>query len=37
MNVLDFINNLIEQGYLEEDAEKCADVMFSEDWGCDEC
>ena len=30
MNILDYINELIEQGYSEEDAEICADCMFSE-------
>ena len=32
MNILDFINDLVEQGYTEEDAERCADVMFNDDW-----
>lgn len=32
MNVLDYINELIEQGYSEEDAERCADYMFSGTW-----
>lgn len=36
MNVLDFINELVEQGYTEADAEKCADVMFSDDWQSDD-
>ena len=36
MNILEFINELIEQGYTEEDAERCADCMFSEDFGGDE-
>lgn len=36
MNILDYINELIEQGYSEEDAERCADFMFSEEWGDDE-
>ena len=33
MSILDFINELIEaQGYSEEDAERCADLLFSEEW-----
>lgn len=32
MNILDYINELIEEGYSEEDAEKCADYMFSDEW-----
>ena len=36
MNILDYINELIEQGYSEEDAERCADYMFSECWDDDE-
>ena len=40
MNVLDYINELIENGYSEEDAEMCADYMFSDEpdyseWGDD--
>ena len=31
MNILDYINSLIEQGYTNEDAEKCANAMFGED------
>lgn len=31
MNILDYINDLIEQGYSEEDAERCADCMFNLD------
>lgn len=30
MNILDYINELIEQGYSEEDAEICADCLFSD-------
>lgn len=31
MNILEYINHLIEvEGYSEEDAEICADVMFSD-------
>ena len=33
MNILEFVNELIEQGYSEEDAERCADYMFSDEWG----
>ena len=29
MNILEYINGLIEQGYSEEDAERCADYLFS--------
>ena len=36
MNILEFINNLIEQGYSEEDAERCADCMFSDYWESDD-
>lgn len=36
MNTLDYINHLIEQGYSEEDAEKCADYMFSNEWDNDD-
>lgn len=32
MNILDYINSLIEQGYTEEEAERCADYMFSDEW-----
>jgi hypothetical protein len=32
MNILEFIDLLIEQGYSEEDAARCADVMFSDTW-----
>ena len=32
MNILEYINELIEQGYSEEDAERMADVMFSDNW-----
>ena len=32
MNILDYINELIEQGYSEEDAERCANCMFSDDF-----
>lgn len=36
MNILEYINDLIEQGYSEEDAERCADCMFSEHWESDD-
>ena len=36
MNILDYINELIEQGYSEEDAERCADCLFSEHWASDD-
>lgn len=32
MNIFDYIDSLIEQGYTEEDAERCADFLFSENW-----
>ena len=35
-NILDYIESLIEQGYSEEDAERCADYMFSESWESDD-
>lgn len=35
-NILDYINELIEQGYSEEDAERCADYLFSEEWESDD-
>ena len=36
MNILEYIDSLIEQGYSEEDAERCADCMFSEVWEDDD-
>ena len=36
MNILEYIDNLIEQGYSEEDAERCADCLFSEHWESDD-
>jgi hypothetical protein len=30
MNILEYIEDLIAQGYSEENAERCADAMFSE-------
>jgi hypothetical protein len=35
-NILDYINELIEQGYSEEDAERCADCLYSEHWESDD-
>ena len=32
MNILNYIDNLIEQGYTQEEAERCADFMFSDEW-----
>ena len=32
MNILEYIDSLIEQGYSEEDAERCADYLFSDYW-----
>lgn len=37
MNILDYINDLVEnQGYTEEEAERCADCLFSEYWESDD-
>lgn len=36
MNILEYINSLIEQGYSEEDAERCADCLFSDVWESDD-
>lgn len=36
MNILEYIDSLIEQGYKEEDAERMADVMFNLDFECEE-
>lgn len=36
MNLLDYINELIENGYSEEDAERCADFLYSDEWESDE-
>lgn len=37
MNILEYINYLIEvEGYSEENAERCADAIFSEDLSDDE-
>lgn len=36
MNILEYINSLMEDGYSEEDACKCADVLFSEDFDTEE-
>ena len=32
MNILEYIEDLMEQGYSEEEAERCADFMFSDEW-----
>ena len=32
MNILEYINHLISQGYAEEDAEYCAYILFSDNW-----
>lgn len=34
MNILEYIEDLIAQGYTEENAERCADAMFDTDQGC---
>lgn len=36
MNILEYIDSLIEQGYSEENAERCADCLFSEHFETDE-
>ena len=36
MNILDYIDNLIERGYTEEDAEKCADCLYFDQWESDD-
>lgn len=37
MNILDYINYLIEElGYSEAEAERCADVLFSDYWDDEE-
>ena len=36
MNILEYINDLIEHGYSEEDAERCADVLFSDEYASEE-
>lgn len=37
MNILEYINYLVEvEGYSEEDAERCANATFSEDFSGDE-
>lgn len=36
MSVLSYIDELIEQGYSQEEAERCADYMFADEWESDE-
>ena len=36
MNILEYIDSLIEQGYSNEDAERCAECMFSEDFSIED-
>ena len=36
MNILEYIDELIEQGYSEEDAERCADCLFSVEFESDD-
>lgn len=36
MNILTYIDSLIDQGYSEENAEKCADCMFLDHWESDD-
>ena len=36
MNILEYIDELIAQGYSEENAEICADCMFSDNWQGDD-
>lgn len=35
MNILEYVEMLIENGYTQEDAERCADVMFNDDYDYD--
>ena len=32
MNILEYIESLMDKGMSEEDAARCADVMFNDDW-----
>lgn len=34
MNILTYIEELIAQGYSEENAEHCADAVYNTDQGC---
>lgn len=34
MNILEYIDMLVDQGMSEDDAGRCADVMFNMDWDC---
>lgn len=36
INILEYIDGLMEQGYNEEDANSCADYAFSDDWQHDD-
>lgn len=36
MNILEYIEDLMDQGYSEEDACRCADCLFSESWDTEE-
>lgn len=36
MNILEYIEDLIAQGYTEENAERCADAMFNTDYDSDD-
>lgn len=32
MNILEYIEELIENGYSQEDAERCANIVFNDDF-----
>ena len=33
MNILEYIESLMDAGMSEEDASRCADIMYNDDWG----
>ena len=36
MNILEYIDELLDQGYNEEDAERLADIAFGDEWEPDD-
>lgn len=36
MNILEYIESLMDQGYSEEDASRCADCLFNLDYDCED-
>lgn len=36
MNILEYIEDLMSQGYTEEEASICADVMFNDEYDSEE-